>query len=74
LYLAPTLALYRFLKAEELYGLCRRALAYAHTVPYAETAVTTLEGLTEAILDKTAVLCVTCSPEWLLLKLQLQYC
>src|SRR3546814_12992946 len=46
----------RYLKAEDIYGLAKKTLAAAHEMPYAETVVTSLESLTEALLQKTALI------------------
>lgn len=46
----------RFLKAEDIYGLAKRGLALAHDLPYADSVVASLESLTEALLQKTALI------------------
>lgn len=45
-----------FLKAEDIYGLAKRGLTVAHELPYADAVVGSLESLTEALLQKTALI------------------
>lgn len=45
-----------FLKAEDIYGLAKRGLTMAHEMPYVDRVVASLESLTEAMLQKTALI------------------